>query len=372
LTLSRLRTPSSIPLVAAGLMACGWAGIARSEDVANAPAGATQHQIMWSAVAMSLMFAVATMNYRPASRWSYFALGAASVALLGAFLFPSVNGAHRWIRAAGVGFQPSEFAKLAVILALARYLAYRNIGDRFGDLLSPLVLALVPMWLVLKEPDLGTSLVFVPVLFAMLWAAGATRRHLLALSLIGLSALPALWSQMSHDQRSRVTALWQQDVVAGLPTEPHRAPTPAGYHLRQAKRMFALGGFWGSALAGESDDESAIDRRVPEPQTDSIFCVIGERFGIAGCGLLLLLYGMLIWRGLAIAEHAREPFGRLIVVGVMAMIGFQVVINTGMLVGLLPITGLPLPLVSYGGSGLIANALGLGLVMSVAARPGYE
>jgi cell division protein FtsW (lipid II flippase) len=346
-------------------MACGWAGIARSEDVANAPAGAAQHQIMWSAVAMALMFAVATMNYRLASRWSYFALGAVSVALLGTFLFPSVNGAHRWIRAAGVGFQPSEFAKLAVILALARYLAYRKIGERFGDLIPPLALALVPMWLVLKEPDLGTSLVFVPVLFAMLWAAGATRRHLLALSLIGLSALPALWSQMSHDQRSRVTALWRQDA-------PDRAPTPAGYHLRQAKRMFALGGFWGRALAGESDDESAIDRRVPEPQTDSIFCVIGERFGIAGCGLLLFLYGLLMWRGLSIAERAREPFGRLIVVGVMAMIGFQVVINTGMLVGLLPITGLPLPLVSYGGSGLFANALGLGLVMSVAARPGYE
>jgi cell division protein FtsW (lipid II flippase) len=319
---------------------------------------------VWSAVAIAMMFALATANYRPASRWSYGALAGLVIALVGVFLFSSVNGAHRWIRAAGVGFQPSEFAKLAVILALARYLAFRNIGERFGDLLPPLALALVPMWLVLKEPDLGTSLVFLPVLFAMLWAAGATRRHLLALSVIGLSALPALWSQMSPDQRSRVTALWQQDA-------PDRAPTPAGYHLRQAKRMFALGGFWGTALAGD-DDESAIDRRVPEPQTDSIFCIIGERFGIAGCGLLLLLYGLLIWRGLAIAERAREPFGRLIVVGVMAMIGFQAVINTGMLVGLLPITGLPLPLVSYGGSGLIANALGLGLVMSVAARPGYE
>jgi cell division protein FtsW (lipid II flippase) len=198
----------------------------------------------------------------------------------------------------------------------------------------------------------------------MLFVAGASRRHLLALALIGLSALPGLWSQMSHDQRSRVTALWQQD-------EPNRVPTPAGYHLHQAKRMFALGGFWGSALAGETEDEAAIDRRVPEPQTDSIFCVIGERYGIAGCGLLLVLYGSLIWRGLTIAERTREPFGRLMVVGVMAMIGFQVVINTGMLVGLLPITGLPLPLVSYGGSGLIANALGLGLVMSVAMRPGY-
>ncbi len=181
---------------------------------------------------------------------------------------------------------------------------------------------------------------------------------------------------MSRDQKSRVTALWQPDDVADWhpldATEPRRTPTPAGYHLHQAKRLFALGGFWGSALADDADDDLTIDRRVPEPQTDSIFCVIGERYGIAGCGLVLLLYALLMWRGLAVAEQSREPFGRLIVVGVMATIGFQVVINSGMLVGLLPITGLPLPLVSYGGSGLIANALGLGLVMSVATRPGYE
>jgi rod shape determining protein RodA len=369
-TVKTLRTarplpPVSIPLISAALLACGWMGIARSEDVANAPAGSAHHQLIWSAVAFALLLGLAATNYRAFGRWSYGALAVVLVALLAVFLFPSVNGAHRWIRAAGIGFQPSEFAKLAVTLALARYLAYRDIGERFGDLLPPLVIALVPVWLVLKEPDLGTSLVFVPVLFAMLFAAGARRRHLMALALIGVSALPALWAQMSHDQRSRVTALWQQD-------EPDRAPTPAGYHLHQAKRMFALGGFWGSALARSDDDDQEIDRRVPEPQTDSIFCVIGERYGIAGCGLVLLLYGLLIWRGLAIAEQTREPFGRLIVVGVMATIGFQVVINTGMLVGLLPITGLPLPLVSYGGSGLIAGEVGLGLVMSIAVRPGYE
>ncbi len=312
-----------------------------------------------------MLFVTATANYRLAARWAYLALGAAIVLLVAVFLFPPVNGAHRWIRALGIGFQPSEFAKLAVTLALARYLAHRNVRERFADLLPPLAIALVPVWLVLKEPDLGTSLVFLPMLFAMLYVAGARRRHLFALALVGLSAVPALWSQMSHDQRSRVTALWQPD-------EPDRAPTPAGYHLHQAKRLFALGGLWGSALGGDVDDDLTIDRRVPEPQTDSIFCVLGERYGIAGCAVVLLMYALLMWRGLAIAEQAREPFGRLIVVGVMATIGFQVVVNAGMLVGLLPITGVPLPLVSYGGSGLIAHAIGLGLVMSVASRPGYE
>ena len=220
------------------------------------------------------------------------------------------------------------------------------------------------MWLVLKEPDLGTSLVFLPVLFAMLFAAGARRRHLVALAMIGIMALPALWSQMSRDQRSRVTALWEQN-------QPEQSPTPAGYHLHQAKRMFALGGFWGSIFDDDAAEE-AVERRVPEAHTDSIFSVLGERYGIAGCGVVLLLYGLLIWRGLAIAQETGEPFGRLVVVGIMAMIAFQVVINTGMLVGLLPITGLPLPLVSYGGSGLIANAMALGLVINVGSRPGYE
>ena len=169
---------------------------------------------------------------------------------------------------------------------------------------------------------------------------------------------------MSRDQRSRVTALWEQN-------QPEQSPTPAGYHLHQAKRMFALGGFWGSAIHGDTEDDG-VERRVPEPHTDSIFSVFGERFGIAGCGLVLLLYALLLWRGLAAAEATREPFGRLIAVGVMAMIGFQVAINTGMLVGLLPITGLPLPLMSYGGSGLIANAVALGLVINVGARPGFD
>jgi rod shape determining protein RodA len=355
--------PWSIPLLAATLMVCGWLGIDRCEEIADAAAGAVRHQVVWSGLAIAAMAAAAMPNYRAAGRWIYGAFGIALLLLVAVYLFTPINGAHRWIRVGGIGFQPSEFAKLALVLALARYLAYRDNCRQFVGLLPPLVVTLVPVWLVLKEPDLGTSLVFLPVLFAMLFAAGARRRHLLALGLIGLSALPALWTQMSRDQRSRVTALWEQN-------RPAQSPTPAGYHLHQSKRMFALGGFWGSVFEEDAGDEM-IERRVPEAHTDSIFSVLGERYGIAGCGIVLSLYGLLIWRGLAIAQETREPFGRLVVVGVVAMIAFQVVINAGMLVGLLPITGLPLPLVSYGGSGLIANALALGLVINVGSRPGY-
>ncbi len=268
---------------------------------------------------------------------------------------------------AGFGFQPAEFAKLALALMLARHLMYRDTSAGFRSLLAPLTLTLAPLWLILKEPDLGTSLVFVPVLLAMLYAAGARLRHLAILMIVAVAALPALWSQMSRDQRLRVTALWEQG-------EHNQATSPAAYHLREAKKMFALGGFGGSFFTAETADaeDALVDRRVPEPHTDSVFCVLGERYGLVGCAAVLSLYVLLIWRGLAVAERTDEPFGRLLVVGVMAMVSFQAVINTGMLVGLLPITGLPLPLVSYGGSGLIAGAIGLGLVMSVACRPGYE
>ena len=358
----------SIPTIAAALLACGWLAIARSAEIADIPAGALEHQMIWSAAALGAMAVVALADYRWAMRVAPGAFVVMLALLLAVYFFAPVNGAHRWIRVAGFGFQPAEFAKLALALMLARHLMYRDTSAGFRSLLAPLALTLAPLWLILKEPDLGTSLVFVPVLLAMLYAAGARLRHLAILMVVGVAALPALWSQMSRDQRLRVTALWEQGEHS------HQATSPAAYHLREAKKMFALGGFGGSFFTAETADadDALVDRRVPEPHTDSVFCVLGERYGLVGCAVVLSLYVLLIWRGLAVAERTDEPFGRLLVVGVMAMISFQAVINTGMLVGLLPITGLPLPLVSYGGSGLIAGAIGLGLVMSVASRPGYE
>ena len=181
---------------------------------------------------------------------------------------------------------------------------------------------------------------------------------------VALATLPLLWSQMSREQKSRVTALAEA-------TGPGQKTSADGYHLHQARQMLALGGWTGSCAAGPASDDTSV-YYVPEPHTDSIAVVLGERFGLAGFGLLLALFGLLAWRALAVAEATREPFGRLVAIGVAALVGTQVVINTGMLVGLLPITGLALPLVSYGGSSLLANSLALGLVLNVGLRPGYE
>ncbi len=169
---------------------------------------------------------------------------------------------------------------------------------------------------------------------------------------------------MSREQKSRITALAEQ-------TQAGQDPTDDGYQLHQAKQLLALGGWCGSYLGGEvTPDRSAY--YVPEPHTDSIAVVLGERFGLWGWALLMGLFLLLLWRILAVAQATREPFGRLLAIGVAALLAVQVLINLGMLVGLLPITGLALPLVSYGGSSLLANALALGLVLNIGLRPGYE
>ena len=219
------------------------------------------------------------------------------------------------------------------------------------------------MLLILKEPDLGTSLLFLPVLVAMLFAAGAQRRDLLRLAIAGALLLPMLWGQMSREQHSRVTALSQQNA-------PLEKPTADGFHLDQAKRMFALGNVWGSFFAADGRDELP-PVRVPEPHTDSVYSVLGERFGLVGAGLLLVLYLILVEGCLRVAKNSEEPFGRIFAVGVAALFATEVLINTGMMVGLLPITGVSLPLVSYGGSDLIAHLMALGFVTSVARhQPG--
>ena len=356
--------PWLIVAAAALLVATGWIGIARCEGLAAGGGRFLRLQMVWSVLAAAAMLAASIPNYRILCRWSYvvFALG---LGLLVAVYFTApVNGARRWIRFGPVGLQPSEFAKIAFVLALARYLMYRENYRSLAGLLLPLGLTLVPVLLILREPDLGTAAVFLPVMFVMLFAAGARRIDLAGLVVAGLLVLPLLWTQMSLEQKSRVTALFEQ---AG----PGEKATGDAYHLRQAKQMVALGGVWGSLVAGQTVDDPAA-YHLPEARSDFIFCILGERFGLVGIAAVLGLFALLVWRGLAIAGATREPFGRLVAVGLATLIGVQVLINTGMTVGLVPITGLSLPLVSYGGSGLVAQGLLLGLLVNIGMRPGYE
>jgi rod shape determining protein RodA len=359
-TIRLRRIAAGICVVGLLLIATGWAGIVRGEEITDGAGRLLRQQIVWSVMGLLLAAGLNLFDYRWLSRYAALIYVVVVVALLSVYVFPAVNGAHRWIRLGGVGLQPSEFAKLTFIVALSAYLMHRELSPGIINLLRPLLLAALPMLLILKEPDLGTSLVFLPILSAMLFAAGVRRLDLAQLIAVGLLLLPLLWSQMSHEQRSRVTALWEQNG-------PRESATPDGFHLDQAKRMFAIGGVFGSVFtAGTDTDDDLPACRVPEPHTDSIFCVIGERFGLVGASFVLLLFTALVGLCLAVAASIDEPFGRLVTVGVAALFAGEVLINTGMLVGLLPITGVSLPLVSYGGSGLIGHLLALGLVISIA------
>ncbi|HWB00604.1 MAG TPA: FtsW/RodA/SpoVE family cell cycle protein [Pirellulales bacterium] len=349
---------------AAGLMTVGLLAISRSAELASGSGRFVGQQAAWCVVATFAAGVVLLPNYRGLRTWTLGAFGLGLLALMAVYWFPPINGAQRWIRLGPIGFQPSEFVKVVYVAALADFLAMRGSVASLPALVAPLLVSLLPMVLILREPDLGTSLVFGPVLMAMLYVAGTTRRQFATL-IAGCCVLaPVLWTQMSQEQRSRVTSLFQQ-------TETGARPSADGYQLRQSKQLIALGGVLGSYWAGEpSDDRAAY--HLPESHTDFVFSVVGERYGWWGMAMVLAMYGAIVWQSIAIAQHTREPFGRLIGAGVAALFATQAIINTAMTVGLLPVTGLSLPLVSYGGSGLLAHAVALGLVANVALHPGYE
>jgi len=362
-SLALRRIPWSVVLWTFGLMAIGLAAIARGDEL-EAGGELWPRQLVWIALATAAMFAGTLWHYRFLREVSY-PLFFSCLVLLGlVYLTPLRNGAHRWIPLGLFDFQPSELTKLAFIIALSNYLIHRRNYRALSGLLVPFVIALVPVALILREPDLGTSLVFLPVLFSMLFAAGARPRHLALMLMLGAAVTPLLWMGMSAEQKSRIVTLFVQRD--GGPT-----PTGDGYHLHQSKQVLALGGVRGSQFSGTMlDDPQAY--HLPASRTDFVFCLVGERFGLIGGCVTLLLYLLLFASGLRIAAGTREPFGRLLAVGVVALIATQTIINTGMTVGLMPVTGITLPLISHGGSSLLTTALALGFLLNVGMRPGYE
>ncbi|MEN6406613.1 MAG: FtsW/RodA/SpoVE family cell cycle protein [Thermoguttaceae bacterium] len=358
------RLPWSIVVAALLLNGLGLAAIARVEELTDGSGRFLHQQAAYSLLALVVMLLMTIPNYQTIGRYGY-AIFATSLLLLAAvYLHPPINEARRWIRLGPLGIQPSEFAKVAYVLALARYLMHRDNYRRLRGLLGPLALTLLPVLLVLREPDLGSSSVFFPVFFVMLFAAGAKRRDLACVVAAGVLVLPLLWTQMNLDQKSRVVSLFDQPP-------PGQMPSREAYQLYQAKQLRAMGGVWGSLLAGQPTDDP-VTYRLPEAQSDFIFTVVGERFGLPGTALVLLLFAWIVGRAVAIAQETREPFGRLLAVGVATLFAVETLIHAGVTVGLLPITGISLPLVSHGGSGLLAHALALGLLLNVGLRPGYE
>jgi rod shape determining protein RodA len=356
------RIPWSVVVCAVALLAIGLSAIARADELND------QHlfakQVTWALIALPVLVITLTIPYRTWKPVSHL-LFIASLPLLIAVLFTEKrNGARCWIQIGGIGLQPSEIVKVTYILVLAQYLMYRDNFRQLKGLIAPFVITLVPLALILLEPDLGSALLFVPVLFAMLFTVGIRPRHLALIGVIGLLVSPLFWVKMSQEQKSRIVALFTQ-VDGG------KAPNADGEHQHKSKTVISLGGLWGSEFSGTKvDDPTAY--RMYGSQTDFVFCFVAERWGLVGACFTLFLHLAIVTLGLRIASRTHEPFGRLIAVGIVALWGTQTIINTGMTVGLLPVIGITLPLMSSGGSSLLMTVVALGLLLNVGIRPGYE
>ena len=316
-------------------------------------------QMVFVILGLALMVGMTLVDYRVFRDRAAF-IYPATVALLLAVLTPlgsNSKGAQAWFQLGSFQFQPSEWAKIALIVCLAAYASLHR-GDldarRLGVVLA---LAALPMALILRQPDLGTDLVFVAILLGMLLVAGARPRHLAVLSLIGVVGIVAVLQLglLRQYQRERLTAF----------LDPAGDTQRSSYNLNQSKIAIANGGLLGRGLFKGSQTNLSY---VPEQHTDFIFTVVGEELGLLGSALLLTLFAVVVWRTWRAAALARDLSGTLVCVGVLAMFVFQVFENVGMTMGIMPITGIPLPFMSYGGSSTLASFAAVGLVLNVHMR----
>jgi rod shape determining protein RodA len=272
----------------------------------------------------------------------------------------TVQGAQRWINLGWFQAQPSEFMKLALIITLAAYMAERG-GELSGrDVALAVALFLIPAVLVFLQPDLGTMMVLVSIVFAMLLVGGGRIRHFLALACIGLVVLAvSLQAGLIRDyQVDRLTAF----------LDPKPDISSEGYNLVQSKIAIGSGGVRGKGFADpEGQTQTALDY-VPEQHTDFIFTAVGEQLGFMGAAALLGLFAFLLWRALRIATLSRDMFGTLIASGIAGLWAFTIFVSIGMTIGIMPITGIPLPFISYGGSSLITNYFAVGLLLNIHMR----
>jgi rod shape determining protein RodA len=301
------------------------------------------------------MLAIALTDIRFWFRWAYVIYGAALIGLIAVDVVGSISmGAQRWINLGLFQLQPSEVMKIALVLALARYFhgAYLEDVARPAQLVVPLAIVLAPTALVLKQPDLGTSVMLLAGGGALLFLAGVRWwKFALVIGAI-LGALPILWHQLHDYQKERVLTF----------LNPERDPLGAGYHIIQSKIALGSGGLWGKGILKGTQSQLSF---LPEKQTDFVFTMLAEEAGLVGALGLLCLFMVLTAYGLVFALRARTQFGRLLAMGITVTFSLYVVINIAMVTGLIPVVGVPLPLISYGGTAMMTVLIGFGLLLSI-------
>ncbi len=344
-----------VALVGFGVVMVYSASAILATDRFHDPYFFLKKQCFWAVLALAVLWAVMSVDYR---RWRALVLPllVVSVGLLVLVLLPgfgqSINGTRRWLRWGPFSFQPTEPAKLALVLYLADFLARRRevVTSFWRGFLPPLVVTGVMAGLILRQPDLGSSVALVAVVLCMLYVAGARHVHM---TLVGAAAVPVIALAVTG------ASYRLRRVFAFL--DPWADPRGAGFQIIQSYLALGGGGLTGRGL-GESKQKLFY---LPEPHTDFIFAIVGEELGFVGAVCTVALFGLLLWRGVRIALRVADPFGALAALGVTAMLGTQALVNLGVVVGLLPTKGLPLPFVSFGGSSLVVAMASVGLLLNI-------
>ncbi len=314
---------------------------------------------LWLLIGALFFFIAVVVNYSLIERFAYHLYGLSILTLIAVlFLGTEIAGTHRWLSLGFISFQPSEFAKLALIVVLARYMSDRSIpatGLSLRALGKPAIIMALPFLLVARQPDLGTALTMLLIFCSMLLVIGINRRTLLAIAICFAPVIPVGWSLLKGYQKARLLSFFgnSNDSLG------------AGYHLLQSKIAIGSGGLLGK---GFSKGTQGTLRFLPEHHTDFIFPILAEEWGFIGSLILLSLFFVLIMRGFNTARNSKDRFGFLVAFGISAMLFWHVVINLGMVSGLLPVVGMPLPFLSYGGTFLLTTLLGVGILVNIGMR----
>ncbi len=312
-----------------------------------------RRQVFWNLIGITLMFSLSLVDLRKLERYCHFVYLLVLLLLLVVFIRgKTAMGAQRWLHLGFFRIQPSELAKLALVLALARILVNQKGKFSLGSLWKPGVLVAPAFLLTLLQPDLGTALIILALSTALVLLKGVETRSTVVVALVVLVAMPFAWQHLKPYQKKRIMAFINPQAVA----------TSAGYHVIQSQTAIGSGRIWGKGFSKGSQTRLQF---VPEKHTDFIFSVFAEERGFVGSVLLIVIYFFLVVLALSVAVKARDAYGFYVATGVAIIYGLHFTINVGMTMGLLPVVGVPLPLMSYGGSSVITTYLGAGLIMAV-------
>lgn len=340
-----------------GLLLLMLVGLLVLYSATDANLSRVSNQLINMLVALAIMWLVANIPLQHIMRLAVPLYMIGLILLIGVALFGEIqNGARRWLNIGVTRIQPSELMKLAVPLMMAWYFDKHEVTLRLRDYAVATLLLILPLLLILRQPDLGTTLLIASSGFYVLFLAGLSWRIIAGLLIVGLGSLPVLWAMLHDYQRRRVMTLF----------DPTQDPLGAGYHTIQSTIAVGSGGLIGKGW--QQGTQTHLDF-LPEKSTDFIFAVFSEEFGLVGNAALLLLYLVVIGRGMMITANASTQFTRLVAGSITLTFFTYIFVNIGMVVGILPVVGVPLPLISYGGTSMVTMLLGFGILMSIETHP---